>query len=79
MARPEGTKTVAFTPDEIEALGLSGAEDFSASVKELLKKNDDSLLAGFDVDLQEILKYRANGVGATIPEVLNAMARQATH
>lgn len=76
MAREPGTKMVPFSADEIAALGLQDAADFTAAVKERLANGPD-ILAGFDPDLQDALTCRAQGLGHPVPDVLNAMVRSA--
>ena len=72
MARESGSKTATFSPAEIEALGLSQAEDFGAALREKIAGTGLTL----DPDIAEMIGNRAHGVGVSSTVMVNAILRQ---
>lgn len=75
MARETGSKTATFSPAEIEALGLSDAEDFGQALREKLAATNDIRL---EPDLSEMVKNRAYGIGVSVNDMINAILRKAS-
>lgn len=70
MARQPGTKTVAFSEQDMAEMGLYPSDDFAEQVKAKLRGG-----LKIDGDLTDFLEARANGLGCTQSDVMNQLLR----
>ena len=78
MAREPGSKTVTFSPLELDQLGLTFEDDIGTAVRARLKAKalDADILASLAPDLREFAEARSHHLGVPVQDVVEHLLRQ---
>ena len=78
MAREPGSKTVTFSPAELDQFSLTFEEDIGAAVRSRLSSNalDADILASLAPDLRDFAEARSHHLGAPVKEIVESLLRQ---